>query len=166
MSRLRMRTSALVIVVAALPLGALAACAAPQAASAGPSKAASSAAPFSLASSGFGTAGMGAVCPLDESGANIQVTFTVDLGDVAAECAAAGQQLSTTVGGTWQEANQEDFSLPLACAVLHHGTSVVIRDSAGSPRGELVCHRLIAAGWTEDPSTEQLLRNIVMSTAS
>jgi len=162
----RIRTSSLAVIAAALAVGPIAACAAPQTASAGASQSAApkSSTPFLSDPSALSTAGMGTFCPLVESGTSVQVTFAVSLAHVASECAAASQQLSTIIGGSWHEASQEDFSLPLACAVLHQGESVVIRDSEGSPRGAAVCKELIAAGWTEEPSTNP--SSVVFSTAS
>jgi hypothetical protein len=108
---------------------------------------------------------MGTFCPMVESGSGVQVTFAVGLADVAAECATDSRQLSAIVGGTWQEAKQEDFSLPLVCAVLYQGSPVVVRDSDGSAQGEGVCHELIAAGWSAEPSNEQSMP-VVFSAAS
>jgi hypothetical protein len=168
---LLLRTTAVYACVAMGIAGSVTACAGPRADSATPGMSptptvpAASPAPASD-SSGLSTAGLGAVCPLLDTGVGVQVTFTVGLTDTTAQCAAAGGQLSAIVGGNWQESTQEDFSMPLACAVIHDGNPVIVRDPDGDSHGTQDCRKLIAAGWAEDRSTEQLLHNIVLSTAS
>jgi hypothetical protein len=173
----RVGSSALAVCVAVAVAGSIAACGSPRAnaSDAGtatiqtqtPATASGPAPRASLtpSASALSTAGLGTLCPLAEAGTGAQVTFAISLTDSAAACAAAGRALAGVVGGRWQEIAQEDYSLPLACAVIHEKGSVVVRGPAGGPRGAEACRELIAAGWVEDSSTEQLLRNLVLSTA-